>query len=289
MKKRILLGGCAAILLAIAACIGGSLYLIDYALRPERQEPDLQAAIKEECGNYPFITPWIDSLVTHKALRDTFITADDGCALHAFYVYAAKPTRKTALLIHGYGGQATGMLPIGYMYNRSLDYNILLPDLRRAGQSGGEAIQMGWLDRLDVKQWIDTAPSLFGDSLRIVVHGVSMGGATTMMVSGEKLPEYVDCFVDDCGYTSVWDEFALQLDNVFGLPSFPLLNTAELVCRVHMLEHHIIVYCHIAGSLICHMHVVSLFYKTDECSSHRNHIIVRMRREDDHPFRERGG
>ena len=171
MKKRILLGGCAAILLAIAACIGGSLYLIDYALRPERQETDLQTAIKEECGNYPFITPWIDSLVTHKALRDTFITADDGCALHAFYVYAARPTRKTALLIHGYGGQATGMLPIGYMYNRSLDYNILLPDLRRAGQSGGEAIQMGWLDRLDVKQWIDTAPSLFGDSLRIVVHG----------------------------------------------------------------------------------------------------------------------
>ena len=134
MKKRILLGGCAAILLAIAACIGGSLYLIDYALRPERQETDLQTAIKEECGNYPFITPWIDSLVTHKALRDTFITADDGCALHAFYVYAARPTRKTALLIHGYGGQATGMLPIGYMYNRSLDYNILLPDLRRAGR-----------------------------------------------------------------------------------------------------------------------------------------------------------
>lgn len=231
MKKRILLGGCAAILLAIAACIGGSLYLIDYALRPERQEPDLQAAIKEECGNYPFITPWIDSLVTHKALRDTFITADDGCALHAFYVYAARPTRKTALLIHGYGGQATGMLPIGYMYNRSLDYNILLPDLRRAGQSGGEAIQMGWLDRLDVKQWIDTAPSLFGDSLRVVIHGVSMGGATTMMVSGEKLPEYVDCFVDDCGYTSVWDEFRKELKTQFHLPPFPLLHMASRLCE----------------------------------------------------------
>lgn len=59
-----------------------------------------------------------------------------------------------------------------------------------------------------------------------------MGAATTMAVSGEKTPDYVERFVEDCGYTSVWDEFAGQLKEEFGLPSFPLMNTTSLLCRL---------------------------------------------------------
>ena len=51
-----------------------------------------------------------------------------------------------------------------------------------------------------------------------------------MMVSGEKLPEYVKCFVDDCGYTSVWDQFSKELKEDFGLPAFPLLYTSSWMC-----------------------------------------------------------
>lgn len=39
-----------------------------------------------------------------------------------------------------------------------------------------------------------------------------------MMVSGEKTPEYITCFVEDCGYTSVWDQFSKELKGLFGLP-----------------------------------------------------------------------
>ena len=34
---------------------------------------------------------------------------------------------------------------------------------------------------------------------------------------------------------------------------------------------------------------MSLFYQTDEGTAHGDDVIVRMRREDDHPLRERGG
>lgn len=135
---------------------------------------------------YPQIVPWLDSLQQHHALRDTFITAPDGIRMHAFYARASRPTRRTAIIVHGYTDNAIRMFHIGYLYNQSLDYNILLPDLRYTGLTEGDAIQMGWLDRKDVLQWIDTAPALFGDSLKAVVHGISMGAATTMMVSGEK-------------------------------------------------------------------------------------------------------
>ena len=84
---------------------------------------------------------------------------------------------------------------------------------------------MGWLDRMDVLKWIDTIVEIDPEA-EIILHGVSMGGATVMMTSGEALPDNVKGIVEDCGYTSVWDIFADELDYLFGLPTFPLLNTA---------------------------------------------------------------
>ena len=40
------------------------------------------------------------------------------------------------------------------------------------------------------------------------------------------------CIIEDCGYSSVWDEFAGQLDELFGLPTFPVLDAASLVSQV---------------------------------------------------------
>lgn len=120
--------------------------------------------------------------------------------------------------------------------------NLLIPDLHGNGKSDGTAMQMGWKDRIDALQWINIADSLFSDSTgkaRIVVHGVSMGAATAMNVAGEiqnsgnsKLSEDVKCFVEDCGYTSVWDEFSYELKDMFGLPDFPLLYSASALCKL---------------------------------------------------------
>ena len=180
--------------------------------------------------NYPELETWRDSLVQAGALKDTFIYTPDEARLHGYFVAASQPTSKTAVIVHGYTDNAIRMMMIGYLYNKDLGYNILLPDLRYSGLSDGEAFQMGWLDRKDVMQWMDVANEIFGDSTQMVVHGISMGGATTMMVSGEPQPEYVKCFVDDCGYTSVWDQFGKELKEQFGLPKFPLMHTASWLC-----------------------------------------------------------
>lgn len=94
---------------------------------------------------------------------------------------------------------------------------------------------MGWKDRIDVLKWIEMAPKTFGisaDSMRLVVHGISMGAATTMCVSGEDTPQYVRCFVEDCGYTSAWDEFEHELRGRYSLPAFPLLYTASWLTKI---------------------------------------------------------
>ena len=216
-----------AILIGIT--VGGGFYMISYALDPEIFTP--QQAEKLSRKRWPQINPWLDSLQTTGALKDTVINAPDGTPLHAVYAKAPVPTDRTAVIVHGYTDQAFKMLQIGYMYNHDLGFNILLPDLRHAGLTPGPIVQMGWLDRLDVIQWINEAPSILDiPDMEIVVHGISMGGATTMMVSGEKLPETVRCFVDDCGYTSAWAQFKKELKEQFGLPPFPLLHMASWIC-----------------------------------------------------------
>ena len=223
------------LLAIILLLFGVGYYMLNYALKPEglethsRRISDTYAYLYED---YPEMYFWIDSLRTTKALRDTFIQSERGERLHALYVRAAQPTGRIAIIVHGYTDNAVRMLPIGHLYSHHLGYNILLPDLHAHGLSEGDAVQMGWLDRLDVLQWMDTANELFGDSTRMVVHGVSMGAATTMMVSGEELPPYVKCFVEDCGYTSVWDEFKGELKKQFGLPAFPLLDVASWLCKL---------------------------------------------------------
>ncbi len=187
MKKRIVIVVGIIVLLLAGILAGGSWYMVDYSLRPENRGKDMQGSLTFMREKYPHIVPWLDSLESHQALRDTFITSADGIHMHAFYVKAMQPTSHTAVIVHGYTDNAIRMFHIGYLYNHSLDYNILLPDLRYTGLTEGDAIQMGWLDRKDVMQWIDVAPSLFGDSLQAVVHGISMGAATTMMWFRGKL------------------------------------------------------------------------------------------------------
>ena len=129
---------------------------------------------------------------------------------------------KWAVLLHGVnmtGKQIYSSL--GEMYT-SQGYNVLAPDLRGAGDSEGR-VAMGYLESLDVYDWIkdlNTNYERFGVNKKpktIVVHGVSLGGATTLQlatnpdIASAKGGVYsanltdlnVKGFVDDCGYTSM--------------------------------------------------------------------------------------
>lgn len=232
MRKKLLYGLLIFIGLVISTIISGSFYMLNYSLKPVNRGKDIKASYEYMYKEYPYLKSWVDSLNHISALKDTFITANDGAKLHAYYIAANLPTVKTAVIVHGYTDNAIRMFMIGYLYNHDLNYNILLPDLRNTGESGGDYIQMGWKDRLDVMQWMNVANQIYGDSTQMVVHGISMGAATTMMVSGMHQPEFVKCFVEDCGYTSVWDEFSYQLKEDFDLPEFPLMYTTSLLCQL---------------------------------------------------------
>lgn len=221
------------LLLLLFILLGGANYLLNYALKPGDRSRNEQLAWHEIDSLYPGMIQWRDSLLSTQQLRDTTIFTSQHDTLHAWYMHASRPTAATAVLVHGYTDCGIRMMPIGRMYHDNLRMNILVPDLYNAGRSSGDHFQMGWNDRLDIKRWItDVAPKIFGDTIRMVVHGVSMGAATTMMLSGDAdVPHNVIAYIEDCGYTSVNEQFSKELSERFNLPQWPLIPIASQLCQ----------------------------------------------------------
>ncbi|MBO4722274.1 MAG: alpha/beta hydrolase [Muribaculaceae bacterium] len=221
-------------ILAIVTLVASSFYMLNFALESQRRshQEAMERFYKREPAN---LKVWVDSLEQRHALRDTSIVIDDRGKLTALYLRGDSATNHVAVLLHGYNDRAESMLHIAYIYNHEMGFNVLLPHFYGHGNSDGNHIDMGWLDRHDMMRWLQVANDLFKDSTgtsQMVIHGISMGGFTTMCISGEQCPTFVKCFVEDCGYTSVWDEFNNELKNQFGLPSFPLMNLTSTLCKM---------------------------------------------------------
>lgn len=150
--------------------------------------------------------------------------------LHAYQYLNEQASHTYAIVVHGYRDQGIAMAPYVRHFSE-LGMHALVPDLRGHGKSEGNAIGMGWPDHYDVLKWIDFI--LMKDPhAQIILFGISMGAATVMMASGEVLPKNVKCIIEDCGYTSIYDQFALQLKNTYHLPPFPIIHVTSLITKL---------------------------------------------------------
>ena len=197
MKKHPLLAAGAA---AGTAVLGAAyaVYRVAFYQKPTTKVPSPADMPTRECYRKA-MGPDADALA-----RDMFkavhITAQDGTPLAARYYHHADGA-PLAIIFHGYRGYAERDGLGGYTLCTALGYNVLLPDQRAHGYSGGHTITMGVKERYDARDWTVWARSRFGPEVPIFLMGVSMGAATVLLAAGLNLPDNVCGIVADCGYT----------------------------------------------------------------------------------------
>ena len=233
MKKKKIIGiaiSSILVILILGLSFVGN-YFYNLALNPDTPKDIVFGTPEEaEATSGQVLDSDIQWLLTESNYTDETLTSFDNLNLHAYKVLNQNDSNKWVITVHGYTSECINMSSYAKNYY-DIGYNVLIPDLRSHGLSEGDYIGMGWDDRLDIIDWINTILE-YNPNAEIVLHGVSMGAATVSMVSGEDLPSNVKAIVADCGYTSVWDEFAYQLDDLFSLPEFPILNVSSLVAKV---------------------------------------------------------
>lgn len=163
--------------------------------------------------------------------KETLWMTNQGLKQDAWYVPAETATNKTVIVVHGFTNDKEDMKPYAWMFHE-LGYNVLMPDNMSHGDSEGQIIGYGWNDRLNVIKWAEMLVEQNSDS-EITLFGVSMGAATVMMASGEEsLPDQVVNIIEDCGYSSVWDELKYQAKEMYNLPAFPILYEVSAISKI---------------------------------------------------------
>ena len=154
--------------------------------------------------------PYADQMIGWmKSLREmqsqSFeIRSFDGLTLRGKY-YECKKGAPIEIMFHGYQGNSERDLCGGVFRAFRLEHNVLLVDHRAGGASDGRIITFGINERRDCLGWIDLAVSHFGKDCKLILTGVSLGAATVMMASAERLPANVRYVLADCGYATAKD------------------------------------------------------------------------------------
>ena len=133
--------------------------------------------------------------------EDLWIKSKDGLKLHGYYY--KKDSDKFILMFNGYRGTPRSNFAGSAIDAMNLNYNVILCDQRAHGMSGGHSITFGRKEQYDVVTWINFVKEKWGNSIKIVIAGISMGAATVLLASDKIDPEIK--VVADCPYSSQKD------------------------------------------------------------------------------------
>ena len=125
----------------------------------------------------------------------------DGLRLHG-KLYMQDKNAPVHILFHGY--RSSALLDFGGGLKDIVDrgHNALLVDQRAHAKSQGKYLSFGIKESRDCLRWIEYIIRELGSDTKIILEGVSMGGATVLMASGLELPDNVIGVLSDSAYSS---------------------------------------------------------------------------------------
>lgn len=209
-----------------------------YGRTMKRQKADMERTVKmagTDWSQYGEMLAQRKAFMLAQPHEDVFVESFDCLRLHGVYFPAindACDKKRLVICLHGYTSRSlqdfTGLTDYYFRHG----YAMLQIDARAHGESDGEYIGFGCLDRKDLLKWIDWVIDNCGEDTEIILHGISMGASTALMASGLMLPKQVKGIVSDCAFTSPKEVFTHVLNTMYHLPAFPAIQGADIVNRI---------------------------------------------------------
>ena len=144
------------------------------------------------------------------------IKSFDGLTLRGKY-YESKKGAPIEIMFNGYRGNAERDMSGGIARCFALERNCLVVNQRSCGESDGDCASFGINESKDCLKWIDFAIEKFGQDVKLIITGISMGGTTVLITAGKTLPKNVVYALADCPFTSAKDIISKVIKDM-GLP-----------------------------------------------------------------------
>lgn len=124
------------------------------------------------------------------------------------HLFRAENPRRAVVAMHGWrsGWSKDFCLVSDFLHENGC--TVLYAEQRGQGESDGEYMGFGMIERHDCLAWIRWMNENGCASLPVYLAGISMGATTVLMTAGfEELPENVTGILADCGFTSPREEW----------------------------------------------------------------------------------
>ena len=141
------------------------------------------------------------------------LKSDRGETLKGYLLMAEGESKTFAVFAHGYRADHRGDPANFYKYYYDKGINFFACDHTSAGESEGDWVGFDYYESQDLLKWLEYIIKRFGEDIKIILHGVSMGGATVCKMA-DRVPKQVKLIVADCPYTSAVEEFEAVANSV---------------------------------------------------------------------------
>ncbi|MGE4588861.1 MAG: alpha/beta hydrolase [Acidaminococcaceae bacterium] len=160
----------------------------------------------------------------------------NGEPLAGTFIPNPESTTKTLIFVHGFmANRAVGLNYLN-LYMQS-GFNLLLIDSRAHGESGGDSVTWGNLEKYDLDQWISWVQQRVPNGT-IGVHGISMGASTSLLHAElNESNKRVAFYIADSAYSDFQTLVELQVNRFVtsNNPEIPkvLLQYTNVVSYLH--------------------------------------------------------
>lgn len=201
-------------------------YLYRYAFKRADPISQLDESMKPYESEYYYYLNWLQHYPQQELWQ--LKSRSHATKLVALWLPTSPLSSKTVIIAHGYKDNKETMANLAYMYHH-LGFNVLIPDNRGHGANNSPYISFGWWDHYDYLVWLKLVQKRTGLNSQIYVHGVSMGGTISLLLSGEKLPSTVKGIISDCAFSSLLKEFEYLIRSKVKVPVKPLLKIIDQI------------------------------------------------------------